>query len=185
MFGNGEISLAMRNRCIELSINQQCHSRDDLKSIIFTTGVHGMPLINCVLHIHERCRSVSDFNQFGISQVAKFALLVATNKRMGYDDGKAVYVSALKVYVRSAYTDLLGYGLAFYRNKLKQEIVDEIKLLTAAPAVRFRYENVILTADQVTPLALIRRQNHKTVADDKRLAFVQIFVYADFHNHGK
>lgn len=161
---NGEISRAMRNRCIELSINQQSYGRDDMKNIIFTAGVHEMRLINCVLNIHERCRSISDFNQFGISHVAKFAMLVATNKRMGYDDEKAAFVSALEVYVRSAQIDLLGYGLAFYRNKLKAEIVDEIRLCmlmtSSEPSHgdRFRYENVILKSDQVTPLALIRRQ---------------------------
>lgn len=154
---NGEISRAMRNRCIELSIIKETYSNDDLKHIIFVNGVRDMYLINCVLRMHLRCKAVSDFSQFGISHVSKCANLVAENKRMGYAEAKALYVSALEVYVRSANTDLLGFGLGFYRNKLKQEIIDEIKLLDRRERP-FRYENVVLNSSRLTPLTLIRKQ---------------------------
>lgn len=154
---NGEISRAMRNRCIELSIIKETYSNDNLKHIIFVNGVRDMYLINCVLRMHLRCKAVSDFSQFGISHVSKCANLVAENKRMGYADAKALYVSALEVYVRSANTDLLGFGLGFYRNKLKQEIIDEIKLLDRRE-VPFRYENVVVNSSRLTSLTLIRKQ---------------------------
>lgn len=154
---NGEISRAMRNRCIELSIIKETYSNDNLKHIIFVNGVRDMYLINCVLRMHLRCKAVSDFSQFGISHVSKCANLVAENKRMGYADEKALYVSALEVYVRSANTDLLGFGLGFYRNKLKQEIIDEIKILDRRD-VLFRYENVVVNSNRLTSLTLIRKQ---------------------------
>lgn len=154
---NGEISRAMRNRCIELSIIKETYSNDNLKHIIFVNGVRDMYLINCVLRMHLRCKAVSDFSLFGISHVSKCANLVAENKRMGYADAKALYVSALEVYVRTANTDLLGFGLGFYRNKLKQEIMDEIKLLDRREAP-FRYENVVMNSSRLTSLTLIRKQ---------------------------
>lgn len=160
---NGEISRAMRNRCLELSINREAYTNDNLKQLVYVQGVHEMRVINTLLDIHRGCRAVSEFNQSGVSHITKCAALVAENLRMGYSAERAVYVSALEVYVRSAQTDLLGFGLAFYRNRLRQAIVDQVRLLkdaTAAPsnASRINYANVIVNSGQLNAFALVRKQ---------------------------
>lgn len=157
---NGEISRAMRNRCLELSINRESYTTDDLKHIVYVNGVHEMRVITSLLNIHRRCRAVSEFNQSGVSHITKCANLVAENLRMGYSPERAVYVSALEVYVRSANTDLLGFGLAFYRNKLRQEIVEEVNVLKETPSREcyINYENVIVNSGQLNSFALVRKQ---------------------------
>lgn len=157
---NGEISRAMRNRCLELSINRETYTTDNLKQIVYVNGVHDMLVVNALLQIHRRCRAVSEFNQSGVSHITKCANLVAENLRMGYPPKRAVYVSALEVYVRSANTDLLGFGLAFYRNKLRQEIVEEVNLLKATPSrrIEINYENVIVNSGNLNSFALVRKQ---------------------------
>lgn len=154
---NGEISRAMRNRCIEISINKEFYSDDNLKQIIYVNGVHDLNIIKCLLKIHLRCKAVSDFSQYGISHISKFACLSSENKRIGYTDERAIFISALEVYVRSANTDLLGYGLSFYRNKLKQEIVDEIKQLEVKKTLT-NFENIVVNSSNLNSLTLVRKQ---------------------------
>ncbi|XP_065084393.1 midasin [Ochlerotatus camptorhynchus] len=154
---NGEISRAMRNRCIELALHKEAYGEDDLKRLVFESGVRDNWLINVILAIHKAVKKVSEFNQFGIAHIVKFAYLVAQNQRMGMTAEKCLMISALEVYVRSSNTDLLGYGLDFYRNALKNAIKDEIGAIVVTPNL-VSYENVLLRSNQLTSLQLIKLQ---------------------------
>lgn len=155
---NGEISRAMRNRCIEVSINRESYSDDDLKRLIYVNGVKDTRLIDCLLKIHKRVTSVSDFNAFGVSHILKCSFLIAENKRQGCSDVESLQASAVEVYVRSSNTDLLGFGLDFYRNKLESEILEEIASLTSVANV-INYDNIILKTSELGTLSLIQWQS--------------------------
>nr|XP_019536538.2 midasin [Aedes albopictus] len=155
---NGEISRAMRNRCIELAIHKEAYGDDDLKRLAFESGVRHNWLINVILDIHKAVKKISEFNQFGIAHIVKFAYLVAQNQRMGMVEQKCLMISALEVYVRSSNTDLLGYGLDFYRNALKDAIKDEIKKSVVTPNL-VNYENILLRSNELTSLKLIKHQS--------------------------
>ena len=154
---NGEISRAMRNRCIEIAFHKEAYSNEDMKKIIYETGVREMFLIDAILRIHHAAKSISEFNTFGVSNILKFAFLVAQNQRMGMDFKKSLLISALEVYVRSSNTDLLGYGIDYYRKMLKKSIVEEIRKTT-------KYENVInfdcfiLKSNELTSFKLVQLQ---------------------------
>lgn len=154
---NGEISRAMRNRCIEINVNKENYSDDDLRRLIYVNGVRDTCLINCLLKIHKRVSGVSDFNAFGVSHILKCSFLIAENKRQGCSDVESLKASAVEVYVRSSNTDLLGFGLDFYRNKLESEIVDEITSMTPTPNI-INYENIILKTSELGTLSLIQWQ---------------------------
>lgn len=154
---NGEISRAMRNRCIELNISREEYDADDLKSLIYATGVCEMHLIQAIVDIHRRCRDVSDFSAMGVAHVTKCADLVLRNRQLGSSDADALQRSALEVYVRSANIDLTGFGLAFYRGQLKQAIADVVESLTARIDM-FDYANVVDKADDLNAFTLVRKQ---------------------------
>lgn len=154
---NGEISRAMRNRCIELSFNKESYTDDDLRQMIYQNGVQNVNLINCLLNIHHRLQGVSEFSTFGVSHILKCAFLTAENRRIGCSDSESIFNSTQEVYVRGSNIDLLGYGLEFYRQKLENEIVEEIKLIQY-PNHRLRYENIILKANNLNRLAMIKLQ---------------------------
>lgn len=106
---NGEISRAMRNRCIELNFNKESYSDDDLKRLIYVNGVKDTCLIDCLLKVHKRVSAVSDFNAFGVSHILKCSFLIAENKRQGCSNVESLKASTCEVYVRSSNTDLLGF----------------------------------------------------------------------------
>ncbi|XP_055630736.1 midasin [Toxorhynchites rutilus septentrionalis] len=153
---NGEISRAMRNRCIELALHRE-YLEDDLRKLVFENGVRDGWLVNAILAVHKVVRKVSEFNQFGIAHIVKFAYLVAQNQHMGLAETKCLLISAMEVYVRSSNTDLLGYGLQFYRNALKDVIQEEIKRAIPTPNL-VNYENVLLKSDQLNSSQLIKLQ---------------------------
>lgn len=155
---HGEISRAMRNRCIELNFDKQSYGIDDLKELIFENGIRDVNRIELLLRIHERIRSLTEFSNFNVSHLIKFAFLVSENLRLGQTEQKAVYVSAMEVYVRSSHVDLLGYGLEFYHNKLINEIVTELKNIEKPLPEVFDYENVIIRANNLNSLSLIGLQ---------------------------
>ncbi|XP_021695635.1 midasin [Aedes aegypti] len=154
---NGEISRAMRNRCIELAIHKEAYRDDDLKRLAFESGVRQNWLINVILDIHKAVKKISEFNQFGIAHIVKFAYLVAQNQRMGMTAEKCLMISALEVYVRSSNTDLLGYGIDFYRNALKDAIKEEIRKSIVTPNL-VNYDNILLKSNELTSLQLIKLQ---------------------------
>ncbi|XP_062552715.1 midasin [Armigeres subalbatus] len=154
---NGEISRAMRNRCVELAIHKETYVDDDLKRLVYESGVRYNWLIDAILDIHKGVKKISEFNQFGIAHIAKFGYLVAQNQRMGMAENKCLMISALEVYVRSSNTDLLGYGLDFYRNALKEAIKEEISKSVVTPNL-VNYENIVLRSNQLTSLQLVKLQ---------------------------
>lgn len=154
---NGEISRAMRNRCIELNFNKESYSDDDLKRLIYVNGVKDTCLIDCLLKIHKRVSAVSDFNAFGVSHILKCSFLIAENKRQGCSNAVSLKASTIEVYVRSSNTDLLGFGLDFYRNKLESEIIEEIAGMTPVANV-INYDNIVLKTSELGTLSLIQWQ---------------------------
>lgn len=155
---NGEISRAMRNRCVELNFDKDAYSDDDLKQLVHENGITATYLIEWLLRVHQRLRRVSEFSTFNVSHLIKFAFLTSQNLRLGMPETKAIFSSALEVYVRSSHVDLLGYGLLFYRNKLIQEIGDE---LLAVPTFRqsvVDFENTMVRANELSLLSLVRLQ---------------------------
>ncbi|XP_031637557.1 midasin [Contarinia nasturtii] len=155
---NGEISRAMRNRCIELNLMADTYSRDDLKEFIYSNGIHEMHLIEWTLNIHHRVQQVSEFHSFNVSHLMKFAFLINENRRLGADEATALFDSAIVVYVRSSHIDLLGMGLNYYHDKLIEEIRDEINNVPDKCQNLVQLSNQIITADNLTSLSLIRLQ---------------------------
>lgn len=155
---NGEISRAMRNRCIELSLVGDTYSRDDLKALIYQNGIHDMHLVEWALNIHYRVQQLSEFHSFNVSHLTKFAFLINENRRLGATESKALFESAVAVYVRSSHIDLLGMGLSYYHERLTEEIRDEISKTPDKCQNVVNLKNLIVTADNLDSLALIRLQ---------------------------
>lgn len=155
---NGEISRAMRNRCIELSLTADTYSRDDLKELIYLNGIHEMHLIEWTLNIHCRVQQVSEFHTFNVSHLSKFAFLINENLRLGAGEQKALYDSALVVYVRSSHIDLLGMGLNYYHERLIEEIRDEINKIPDKHQNIVNLGNLIIQSNDLNSLTLIRLQ---------------------------
>lgn len=154
---NGEISRAMRNRCIELSYNRETYTIDDMRQLIFAAGIRQTYIINCLMRIHERLQNISEHTAFGVSHCVKTAFLTAAHQKIGYTDTRAIYISSLEVYVRSSTMDLLGYGLQFYHTKLRNEIAEELQCITRFENI-FEFENVILKPNQLNGMAMIKLQ---------------------------
>lgn len=172
---NGEISRAMRNRCVELNNEKDAYSVEDLRKLIYENGIREVYCIDWILRVHESVRKVAEFNSFGVSHLTKLAFLVAENRRLGKDDTASIYASALEVYVRSSHVDLLGYGLNYYRGKLIESIVEDLKSTPRDQTNRFNFGNLILHADEMTQSSMIRLQAEPlravlSVAQDKLTA---------------
>lgn len=118
---NGELSRAMRNRCIELALCTDNYTLDDLRSIIYINGIHDMNLIKTVLNIHNEINSLSEIQFFTISHLSKFSFLLSSYLKIGSSYLESMHYSVIEVYVNSCSVDLLGFGLKYYKNK-----VDEI-----------------------------------------------------------
>lgn len=155
---NGEISRAMRNRCLELCVDNDIYSFDDLRQLIYENSVHEIYCIDWLLGIHLCVQKLTEFNNFGVSHLTKFAFLVAENRRLGNDDISAMYAAAMEVYVRSSHIDLLGYGLSYYQNKLIEAITEELKTKPIDKTNYFNFGNIIVHANKLSPLSLIRTQ---------------------------
>lgn len=122
---NGELSRAMRNRCVEIFTTNRSPSIDDKRILVFYQGVKDINAINCLISIHDIISNLTEINNLTISHLTQTAFLCAAYKRIGYQMKRAIYVSAMEVYVYSASTDLMGYGLNFYQNKLREIVVME------------------------------------------------------------
>lgn len=122
---NGELSRAMRNRCVEIFTTNRSPSLDDKRILVFYQGVKDINAINCLISIHDIISNLTEINNLTISHLTQTAFLCAAYKRIGYQMKRAIYVSAMEVYVYSASTDLMGYGLNFYQNKLREIVVME------------------------------------------------------------
>ncbi|CAG9805676.1 unnamed protein product [Chironomus riparius] len=153
----GEVSRAMRNRCIELSLSHQLYTEDDLRKLIYLQGVHDMYLIKAILDIHKGLNSLSDYSTFGVSHLIKMAFLVSQNKSMGLEDRKCLILGALEVYVRSSNIDLLGFGLSFYKSKLRQQILDAVNKLKSVENL-VNYKNLIIHSNELSEMTMIKFQ---------------------------
>lgn len=154
---HGEISRAMRNRCIEFSIIQQNYDEDDLRKLIFSQGVHEVYLIRAIIDIHKNICSLSNYSNFGVSHIVKMAFLVSQNKVMEADFRKILAMSAIEVYVRSSNADVLGFGLDYYRMKLKDLILETVKDVHPVQSC-INYGNTVLYASELTTMTMIKLQ---------------------------
>uniref|UniRef100_A0A182WJD3 Midasin n=1 Tax=Anopheles minimus TaxID=112268 RepID=A0A182WJD3_9DIPT len=161
---NGEISRAMRNRCIELAFaSRDAYESDDLQRLVFANGIREPYLIEACLSIHKELRNSSgqseQFSPFGVAHLVRFAQLMAQNlQKQGTERSiDCLKLSAVDVYVRTSNVDLLGYGLDFYRNALKEAIEKVIQTIVVRRSV-VRFENVTLHANGLTKLARVKLQ---------------------------
>ncbi|XP_073848894.1 midasin [Musca autumnalis] len=123
---NGELSRAMRNRCVELALaGNGSLDLDDKRLLVYNQGIYDLQAINSLIAIHEGISALTEINNFSVSHLIQMAFLVASYKRIGYQMQRAIYVSAMEVYVYSAHIDLMGYGLAYYQNKLREIVAEE------------------------------------------------------------
>lgn len=122
-----------------------------------------MYLIKAIVEIHKNIQSLSDFSTFGVSHVIKMAFLVAQNKTVGVNDKKCLTMSATEVYVRSSNLDLLGFGLPYYRTKLKEKIHEVVEKLKRAENL-VNYKNIILNATELSSMKMIKLQAEPLIA---------------------
>ncbi|XP_067631337.1 midasin isoform X1 [Eurosta solidaginis] len=189
---NGELSRAMRNRCIELALAKENYNTDDMRLIVYLNGVRGMNAINCILKIHTRLTNSTEINNYNISHLTQFAFLTASYARIGYEMERAIYVSGMEVYVYAANADLIGYGLAYYQDQLRVIVLDESKKHgknNTTPTIEDedRFADIMLHADQLDVLALIKLQTQPlksllniAVVDDIQAHLTAVFVeFAD------
>ncbi|XP_039481585.1 midasin [Drosophila santomea] len=156
---NGELSRAMRNRCVELSVSRDTYSVDDLRAFVHEQGVHQMEAIDCILRVHKGLSQLTEFNNYSISHLTQFAFLSAAYKRIGYELKRAIYVAAMEVYVYSANTDLMGFGLSYYQNKLREVVLNETEVFEEGATIQEDFlSDVILNSGNLNSLTLIKLQ---------------------------
>lgn len=158
---NGELSRAMRNRCVEIFLNHKLPNLDDKRILVFHQGVRDINAINCIIDIHDQISKLTDINNFTLSHLMQTAFLTASYKRIGYKMNKAIYASAMDVYVYPANIDLLGYGLSFYQNKLREVVKLESEKLVNLPANIFQQDylgDTLLYSGSLTQISLIKMQ---------------------------
>lgn len=158
---NGELSRAMRNRCVELAltVSKDAYSVDDMRAIVHGQGVHQIEAINCMLAIHRNIVQLTEFNAYTISHLTQFAFLSAAYKRIGYELKRAIYVAAMEVYVYAANMDLMGYGLSYYQNKLRDVVMAKTEGFVEEAVFEKDYLNdVILSTDELNAISLVKLQ---------------------------
>ncbi|XP_017069300.1 midasin [Drosophila eugracilis] len=156
---NGELSRAMRNRCVELCLSKDSYSVDDMRAFVHEQGVHQTEAIDCILGVHKSISQLTDFNNYTISHLTQFAFLSAGYKRIGYQLKRAIYVAAMEVYVYSASTDLMGYGLSYYQNKLREVVLAQTEDFKEDVIIQEDFlSDVILNSGNLNSLTLIKLQ---------------------------
>ncbi|KAH8391169.1 hypothetical protein KR215_008404 [Drosophila sulfurigaster] len=161
---NGELSRAMRNRCVELSLSvaKDAYGIDDMRAIVHGQGVHQIAAINCMLSIHRQITQLTEYNAYTISHLTQFAFLSAAYKHIGYELKRAIYVAAMEVYVYAANMDLMGFGLSYYQNKLREVVLTQAEAYgeeqTDAVQQEDYLSDVILCTDDLNELTLIKLQ---------------------------
>ncbi|KAH8296969.1 hypothetical protein KR044_002099 [Drosophila immigrans] len=161
---NGELSRAMRNRCVELSLSmaKDAYSIDDMRAIVHGQGVHQVAAINCMLSIHRQITQLTEFNAYTISHLTQVAFLSAAYKHIGYGLKRAIYVAAMEVYVYAANMDLMGFGLSYYQNKLREVVLSQTESYGGDEIDAEQREDyladVILFTDDLNEMSLIKLQ---------------------------
>lgn len=157
---NGELSRAMRNRCVELSLNKSSMELDDKRILVYHHGIQDINAITSIIAIHESISTLTEINNFTISHLTQMAFLTASYQRIGYPMKRAIYVSAMEVYVYSATIDLMGYGLSYYQNKLREIVVTESENFAIAPkTIKNAYlQDAILNSTDLTEISMVKLQ---------------------------
>lgn len=161
---NGELSRAMRNRCVELSlVGMGSLDLDDKRLLVYNEGIHDIDAINTLINIHENISSLTEINNFTISHLTQMAFLAASYRRIGYQLQRAIYVSGMEVYVYSANIDLMGYGLTYYQNKLREIVAAESQkyghLKAEQDDVKEDYiKDVVINCNELTETSMIKLQ---------------------------
>uniref|UniRef100_A0A1I8PDS0 Midasin n=1 Tax=Stomoxys calcitrans TaxID=35570 RepID=A0A1I8PDS0_STOCA len=186
---NGELSRAMRNRCVELSLTGKGSlDLDDKRLLVYYQGIHDIDAINSLITIHDRISNLTEINGFSISHLTQMAYLAASYKRIGYTLPKALYVSAMEVYVYSANVDLMGYGLSYYQNKLREIVAEETQkfgnIHQVQPGDEDYLQHVLLNCNSLSETSIIRLQlvplrialkNKNGTSDQLKYALERVF----------
>ncbi|ALC40740.1 CG13185 [Drosophila busckii] len=154
---HGELSRAMRNRCVELSLSDAEYSVDDMRALLHEQGVLQLSAIDCLLQIHEHIRGLSELHAHSISQLLQCAALSVGYRRIGYEWQRAIYVAAMEVYVYAASVDLLGFGLAYYQNKLRELVLQHTQNFEEQQQ-QLDLSAVVLRTNELNELTLIKLQ---------------------------
>lgn len=154
---NGSLSRAMRNRCVELNFLNNKYSEDDLRQIVYLSGVKENYLILTAVQIHHKFRNISEEDIFNISHLSHFADLIVCNKHIGLNERKAVYNSAMEVYIYSVTADPVGCGLEIYKNKLQEILVEECQKIKPKPNI-CNINNVILRPKEMNQMTMLKMQ---------------------------
>lgn len=169
---NGEISRAMRNRCIEICILKESYEPKDFKKIIYDTGITNLNVINVIVQIHQRLNSFSEHLNYSLSHLRKCSLLVKTYLDSGAQIKKSLLIAGTEVYIRPLMIDLVGCGITHFKYTLWQSLRDEINNLNASPNW-VNYGNLCLYIDNLSSASLIRLQCE---------AFLALAKYSEHHD---
>ncbi|XP_065367345.1 midasin [Calliphora vicina] len=184
---NGELSRAMRNRCVEIFMSNQPPNLDDKRILVFHQGVHDINAINCIINIHDSIAKLTEINNLTISHLTQTAFLCASYKRIGYQMKKAIYVSAMEVYVYSASTDLMGYGLNYYQNKLREIVIMESEKFSTNLR-QDHLKDVVLKCSSLTEIPLVNLQIVplkivlENLVEPKQTQEALSLIFSDFGN---
>ncbi|XP_055380261.1 midasin [Condylostylus longicornis] len=154
---NGELSRAMRNRCVEVALNKN-YTDNDLKKIIFSNGIIKSNNIDAILHLYTRVKNLTDLNNFNVSHLTQLTFLIHAYNTIGFDDFTSIYLAGMDIFVYSSNIDLMGYGLDFYKNQLKDIICEASDMIRNKRDNNINLKNTILTSKNLNCLSLVKLQ---------------------------
>lgn len=150
---NGELSRAMRNRCVELALFCENYSTDDLRLIVHSNGVKDINLIKVLLSIHNEINSLNEIENLSLSYLSKFSFLVSSYMKMNYSYQDSIYKAGVEVYVYSSHVDPIGYGLKIYKMKLR-EIIQRLSS-SVHFSTRLNLFNSVLNCENMNRIELV------------------------------
>lgn len=161
---HGQLSRAMRNRCVELSLHSEAkdnYDREDKRILLYVNGVKNIDIINILIDLHGKVEQLSEYSNYSIIHLLQMATMTVNYRRLGYSHERAIYESAVEVYVSSAVIDRLGHGLNYYHERLHNivtESVEKVKELTDTKDNSPYLADLILSCDQLDTLKMVNRQ---------------------------
>lgn len=150
---NGELSRAMRNRCIEIALNINNYTTDDLRLIVYSNGVKDIHAINALLSIYNEINALDEVINFSLSYLSKFSFLVSCYMKIGYSIQSSIYQSGIDVYIHPSTVDPLGFGLQYYHESLKEIIKRCSSSVSISNKLSLR--NIVLTCENANRIELV------------------------------
>lgn len=148
----GQLSRAMRNRCIELSLslNMDNYDWNDKRSLIYSNGIKEIGIINVLIRLHEDINKLTEHNNYNVTHLIQMAQLMVNYKKIAYSNERAIYESAMEIYINSANIDYLGYGLTYYHERLHDIVIEAVENVNKLNCV----SNMELKCDYLDELTL-------------------------------